>query len=171
MKLKIDQKTLEDWKAALVKAKDKEVGGVLFGEHLGERDFQLIEFTQQRRRGDVVSFRRKGREAKRSLKRLSAAHGNDHTRFNYLGEWHSHPNAPAVPSQRDCLTMQNLLADPKTDAHFLVLIILRINGSRNIEMSANAFLASGHILECAIEIENTPKEPQHDRMEPQNNIR
>lgn len=158
MKLRIDQKTIEQWKSALSKAKEKEVGGVLFGEHVGERDFRLIEFTQQRRRGDVVSFRRKGCEAKRSLKKISAAYGNEHTRFNYLGEWHSHPNAPAVPSQRDCLTMQSLLADPKTDANFLVLIILRINGSRDIEMSANAFLSSGHILECEIEIEIKSKE-------------
>lgn len=157
MKLRIAKQTLEAWTLALEKASTKEIGGVLFGEHVGTEDFRVVNITEQRRKGGEASFRRKSREAKRALKRLSAAHGNDHERFNYLGEWHSHPNTPAIPSHRDCLTMQSLLADTPSDANFLVLIIVRINGFGDIELSANTFLASGHMLECDIQIEDPGK--------------
>lgn len=162
MKLRIAQKTLEAWTSALERAGAVEVGGVLFGEHLDAEEFRLLDITEQRRRGDETSFRRKSREATRALKRLSKAHGNDHTRFNYLGEWHSHPNAPAIPSRRDCLTMQSLLVDPTSDANFLVLIIVRLKKTGEMELSANTFLASGHILDCDIVIENLGKELRHD---------
>ena len=158
MKLRIQQRTLEIWVNLLRKAGTKETGGILFGEHVDNDEFRLLEITKQRRKGDEVSFRRKPREAKRSLKKLRAAYDNDHTRFNYLGEWHSHPNAPAIPSRLDGETMQGLLADPKSDAHFLVLIIVRLNERDELELSANAFLASGHILECEVIIEPDTKE-------------
>lgn len=152
MKLSISQKTIDAWKSEILNAKRNEIGGVLFGEHLGDKEFRLVEFTTQHRRGGEVSFKRKGREASQNLKRLSKTYGNDHRRFNYLGEWHSHPNAPVVPSIVDCRTMQNLLDDKSTNANFLVLMILRVNGLHELEMSANTFLASGHILECEIEL-------------------
>ena len=97
MKLRIAQKTLEGWKLALVTAGTREIGGVLFGEHVGTEDFRVVNITQQRRRGGEASFRRKSREAKRGLKRLSAAHGNDHERFNYLGECIPIPMLPLYP--------------------------------------------------------------------------
>ena len=154
MKLLISQKTLDRWKIKLLDAKQKEIGGVLFGEHVGDAEFRLVDFTLQRRRGREVSFRRKGREAGKSLKRLSKQHGNDHARFNYLGEWHSHPNAPAVPSRIDCETMQSLRRDKETDANFLVLIVVRVGGLGTLEVSATTFLASGHIVECNVRVEN-----------------
>ena len=154
MKLRVKQKTLEKWEGWLRKADRKETGGVLFGEHVGDNDFRLVEITQQKHKGDEVSFRRKPREAKRSLKKLSEAYDNDHTRFNYFGEWHSHPNAPAIPSRRDCVTMQGMLEDKKSDANFLVLIIVRINALGTLELSATTFLAFGHIFECNVHIEH-----------------
>lgn len=160
MKLQINQKTLEAWKTALINAGENEIGGVLFGEHLGEEDFRLIEFTQQRLNGNAMSFQRIASEARTSLKRLSTDHGNDHTRFNYLGEWHSHPNTSAAPSQVDYITMKNLLADPETSANFLVLMILRVSEGRDIELSINTFLASGHVLECELDIERNSKDTQ-----------
>ena len=86
---------------------------------------------------------------------MSAKHGHNYERFNYLGEWHSHPNAPAVPSPRDSLTIREILDHPETDANFLVLLIVRLTRTEVLEMSAHAFLASGQILECEIEIQET----------------
>lgn len=143
------------WVAALEKAGSREIGGVLFGEHVGESDFRIVEATEQRRRGRAVSFRRKGSDARRALNQYSKAHGHDHSRFNYLGEWHSHPGAPVAPSSVDIVTMENLVTHPKTVANFLVLVIVRLSGQRRFEISANAFLKSGHVLACDIEIETT----------------
>lgn len=153
MKLRVPQKVIEMWVAGLEKAGSREIGGVLFGEHVGDADFRIVEATEQRRRGKQVSFRRKGSDARRALDRFSKAHDHDHARFNYLGEWHSHPGAPAAPSSVDITTMQDLVTHPKTQANFLVLAIVKLAGERRFEISANAFLKSGHVLACDIEVE------------------
>lgn len=49
--------------------------------------------------------------------------------------------------------MRELLTDPATVANFLILLIVRENATRDLELSANAFLASGHVIVCDIEIE------------------
>ena len=84
---------------------------------------------------------------------MSARRQNNYERFNYLGEWHSHPNALVYPSARDSLTMWEILDHPDTIANFLVLLIVGLTHTESLEMSAHAFLASGQILDCEIEIQ------------------
>lgn len=153
MNLRIPHPIAEEWSNSLKKAGNKEIGGVLFGEHVGESDFRIVHATKQTGGGGHSYFRRKGSAARREINRLSAEHGDNYERFNYLGEWHSHPNAPAIPSTKDELTMQRLLIDPDTNAHFLVLIIMQLIQDKTIEMSAIAYLRSGHIVHCNIELE------------------
>lgn len=153
MKLLIATSEIEALRNALRLAGGNEIGGVLFGEHTGDAQFRVVEMTYQRRQGDKTAFRRRGRTARRELKRMSARRQNDYERFNYLGEWHSHPNAPVYPSARDSLTIREILDHPDTVANFLVLLIVRLTDTEILETSAHAFLASGHILECEIEIQ------------------
>ncbi|MEV6444787.1 Mov34/MPN/PAD-1 family protein [Amycolatopsis sp. NPDC051716] len=42
----------------------------------------------------------------------------------WIGEWHTHLRAPAVPSSRDLATYRGLLADPELAFDFFVAIIL-----------------------------------------------
>ena len=153
MKLRIARTTSEQWADALQRAKSREIGGVLFGEHVGEDDFRLIAATEQRRRGRAVSFKRKSSTARRELRKLSRKYEDDHERYNYLGEWHSHPNVPAQPSAQDEHKMWSILEDPECDSNFLVLIIVRLGPENTLELSATTYLASGHILACDVEIE------------------
>ncbi len=157
MKLRIAQKTLDGWVKALRRARCREIGGVLFGEHVGEADFRIVEATTQARGGNDVAFQRKAGKARRDLKSLARRHGDDPERFNYLGEWHSHPNAPATPSSVDEITMYQLLADPETYVNFLVLLINRLNDQGALELSAVAYLASGHKIPCDIVVESCEK--------------
>ena len=152
MKLLIEKQEIEALQDALRLARGNEIGGVLFGEHTGDAQFRIVEMTYQRSKGDETAFRRRGRTARRELKRMSAKRQNDYERFNYLGEWHSHPNAPPYPSARDTLTMRGILKHRGTAANFLVLLIVRLTHFESLEMSAHSFLASGHILECEIEV-------------------
>jgi len=153
MKLRIARTTSEQWAKALARAKSREIGGVLFGEHVGEGDFRLIAATEQRRRGQAVSFKRKSSSARRALRKLSREYEDNHIRYNYLGEWHSHPNVHAHPSAQDEHTMWSILEDPDCDANFLVLIIVRLGPKNTLELSATTYLASGHILACDVQIE------------------
>ena len=66
----------------------------------------------------------------------------NHTRFNYLGEWHSHPHFAVLPSGEDARSMRALLADPAVGVNFAMLLIVR-NAGRALEMSATVY-ASGH---------------------------
>lgn len=152
MKLLITKEILENWQVTLIEAKQNEVGGILFGEHVGNEKFRLIEYTLQKKQGKKASFQRNASDARKSLKQLNKAYGNKHTQFNYLGEWHSHPNSLAIPSEKDVETIRSILKDKSTIANFLVLMILKVNHESFIEMSAITFLASGHEIECQIEI-------------------
>lgn len=153
MNLRIPHQIAKEWKNSLKKAGNNEIGGVLFGEHVGESDFRIVHATKQAGGGGHSYFRRKGSVARREINRISAEYGDHYERFNYLGEWHSHPNAPAIPSTKDELSMQSLLIDPDTSANFLVLIIMQLTQDEVIEISAIAYLKSSHIIHCNIELE------------------
>jgi integrative and conjugative element protein (TIGR02256 family) len=48
----------------------------------------------------------------------------EHDQSIWLGEWHTHLNAPPVPSSRDLATYRNLLADPELAfEHFVAIIV------------------------------------------------
>lgn len=64
--------------------------------------------------------------------------GGDYTRFNYLGEWHSHPCSEPLPSMTDIQTMQSIVDDPEVGANFLILFIVTWKRWRSMELSAMA---------------------------------
>lgn len=156
MRLRIPTSIIEQWAADLDRASHKEVGGVLFGEQITEGDFRIVEITRQQFfGGTATTFKRRGGVARKEILALHEKFGGDPKRFNYLGEWHSHPNAPAWPSLQDECTMQKLLADQGGVVNFLILIIVKLDEQAKFHICARAYLASGHNLNCEIEIEAT----------------
>ena len=102
----------------------REIGGVLFGEQVDEGCFRIVEATRQRFwSGTHDRFCRGGTQARKDILSLHRRYGGEAKRFNYLGEWHSHPNAPAVPSLCDEMTMTDLLAEQAGAVNFLVLVV------------------------------------------------
>lgn len=165
MKLRISEEQAQNWQRDLTKAGRREIGGVLFGEQIAEGEFRLIDVTRQRFGGGTeVRFHRRGGSAKRAIEALHKMHGGDAERYNYLGEWHSHPNAPALPSPRDEVTMYQLLADQGDAVNFLVLLIVRLGDGGALEIGAITYLASGHKIPVSIVIER----PVADTIEVQN---
>src|SRR4051812_17900335 len=96
---------------AMTDAGEREIGGVLMGEHLGRDDFRVTTLTIQRHGGTIARFVRAVEQAVSALTRFFRETGNDFTRFNYLGEWHSHPLFPPHPSRQDELSMLRILRD------------------------------------------------------------
>jgi hypothetical protein len=68
--------------------------------------------------------------------------GHDYERFNYLGEWHSHPHAIALPSHEDEAAMRNIVGDSDVGVHFALLLISRLGAWRTLQLSATAFTKS-----------------------------
>src|SRR6266851_2546936 len=95
-------------KSALEKAGRREVGGVLLAEHVGPDEFAVQEITVHRR-GSIASFVRLIED---SLARITSFFQNinrDYRRFNYVGEWHSHPSFEHEPSLRDDASMREIV--------------------------------------------------------------
>jgi integrative and conjugative element protein (TIGR02256 family) len=125
----------------LRKAGSREIGGLLMGEHVEAEIFRVASLTVQRSGGDFAGFVREPGDHEVQLKRFFKQTNNDYTRFNYLGEWHSHPSFRSLPSTTDLSTMQSIVEDGGMGVNFLVLLIPRLAGVERMELSATAFRA------------------------------
>ena len=128
---------------ALKCAGPRERGGVLMGEHVGKNHFVVRRLTVQKP-GAVAAFVRGLGGVVRAIKAYCRSNGNDYTRFNYLGEWHSHPLFSVQPSSKDHATMRELATDRSVGANFLVLLVVRLQGQR-LEGSAHTYLPDGSV--------------------------
>jgi integrative and conjugative element protein (TIGR02256 family) len=124
----------------LRRAGNREIGGLLMGEHVGAEAFRVIDFSVQRSGGTPACFIRNPSEHQRELEAFFARTGGDYTRYNYLGEWHSHPSFDPTPSTTDIRSMQSIADDPAVGVNFVVLLIVKLSGKRQMITSAIAFL-------------------------------
>ena len=135
---------------ALEKAGDKEIGGVLMGEHIGEAKFRVVDLTIQEQHGTLAFFVRLVTDAITSLQRFFKQTGYNYRQFNYLGEWHSHPSLPPVPSSKDIQSMLEIVTDTDIGANFVILLIVRYKEAEKIEATATAFLPDSSYFECKL---------------------
>jgi proteasome lid subunit RPN8/RPN11 len=113
--------------SALGRAGTREIGGQLFGEQLAPSDFRVTELTIQARPGSFARFFVDLLQAARDAMKFFDRTEHRYTRFNYIGEWHSHPSFEARPSGTDVETMRRLVRDPEFRGHFAVLMIVRLD--------------------------------------------
>jgi proteasome lid subunit RPN8/RPN11 len=125
--------------AALKKAGPREIGGILMGEHVRENVFRVKDLTVQYHGGTLVTFWRVVQDITSPLRKFFRTTNYDFQRFNYLGEWHSHPSYALEPSAVDRQTMHDMIADPKLGAHFIVLMIVKLDGTRQFQGSVTVY--------------------------------
>ncbi len=130
MQLLLPPNIVECIHSALRDAGKREIGGILMGEHVGIDAFRVKEITVQRRGGTFASFVRLVEYIVGPLNNFFRTTRHDYTRFNYLGEWHSHHSFELTPSSTDHNTMLQIANDPKVGANFLALLLVRVNSSR-----------------------------------------
>jgi hypothetical protein len=65
--------------------------------------------------------------------------GHQPERFNYLGEWHSHPSYLAIPSEADIQQMQDLVEDEDQASTFLVLMVVKLSEDSRLRGSVYGF--------------------------------
>lgn len=161
MRIKVEKPIVDAWVKELKCAGPLEIGGVLFGEQISEGCFRIVEAKPQRSgRGSAGHFHRRANKARNQVLEFHQRYGGDPTQFNYLGEWHSHPGAPVLPSLRDEITMRQMLLDQAGAVNFLVLAIIRLSGLAKLQIGAWTYLTSGHRLPCQIEFK--PGEQDED---------
>lgn len=123
---------------ALRQAGRREVGGMIFAEELGQGNFRVIDFSLDARSGSRSTFRRDPEVHRKALNDFFRRTGHDFTRFNYLGEWHSHPSFSAHPSHDDIATMTELV-EANENISFAVLMIVRLRFQLWMDYSFTVF--------------------------------
>lgn len=76
--------------------------------------------------GSHTYFRRDPRAHQQALNEFFEKTGRDFSRFNYLGEWHSHPSFSVTQSIEDVRTMQSLVEHRTGTISFALLLIVRL---------------------------------------------
>lgn len=128
--------------AALRKAGRREVGGILMGEHVGQNLFTVREMTVHRR-GAFAFFVRRIEDAIERLRLFFRETDYDYERFNYIGEWHSHPSFAPYPSRTDDLSMRHIAQDESVGANFVVLLIAKLGSEGELISTVHTYLPDG----------------------------
>ena len=106
-------------------------------EQLEPGRFRLVDFSVDSQTGSAAHFVRSVEHHQAALSAFFERTGADYARFNYLGEWHSHPNHRPVPSGEDAQSMESLI-NSERDIPFAVLLIVRASW-RRLACSATLF--------------------------------
>ena len=139
MRIRVPAFVIEKLGRELKAARGQEIGGVLVAERLGGDEFLIADLSVQCSGGSRLYFERDPAEHRAFLANFFQRTGHDYGRFNYFGEWHSHPNVDAVPSVKDVLSMQEIVMDPAVNTPFAVLLIARKRLFRGLDLSATEF--------------------------------
>lgn len=141
---------------ALNKAGVREIGGVLMGEHVAPDTFRLKSLTVQDHGGAFASFMRFLEQIVQPLAAFFKITNHEYRRFNYLGEWHSHPSFALVPSRTDIASMREIVEDPKVGATFAVLLIVKRTVDGRLEGALTVFPAGKSHYSGEIAFEESP---------------
>lgn len=137
MRLDFPRELLIRMRREVAAAGKVEIGGVLMAEQIEPGHFRLVDFTVDSQRGGAAHFFRSVEDLQAALGEFFAQTGSDFGRFNYLGEWHSHPNHAPIPSLEDIASMMSLV-EGECDIPFALLLIVRKTW-RSLSMSASLF--------------------------------
>ena len=136
---------------ALRKAGHREIGGILMAEHVGTNIFSVRDLTIHRQ-GTIASFVRQIEDAVGVLRAFFNRSNHDYTKFNYIGEWHSHPCFEPEPSLRDDASMREIVGDVKTGATFAVLLIVKLGLKEKLHTSVHAYRPNGDKIRATLQI-------------------
>jgi len=139
MKLLLPSDIRRSMRRHMLKAKKREIGGMLMGEEIGKGEFRLVDFSVDAESGSIGHFMRDADLHERHLEAFFARTGSDYGRYNYLGEWHTHPSFSVQPSLADIHSMQDLVEGP-SGVGFAVLMISKLKRFRRFECGAWLFI-------------------------------
>jgi hypothetical protein len=118
---------------------NREVGGILMGEHVEAQTFRVQQITVQLEGGTFARFVRWVENIITPLRDFFQSTNHDYVRFNYIGEWHSHHSFALVPSPTDDGTMFDILSQPRFDARFVVLLLTKLAQSKQLSCAVMVY--------------------------------
>jgi JAB domain-containing protein similar to deubiquitination enzymes len=79
---------------------------------------------------------------------------HDYVRFNYWGEWHSHPSFELEPSEKDDISIREIVEDRDVGANFVVLLIVKLADKGELLTRAYTYLPNGTKHESTVSVES-----------------
>ena len=152
MQIVLPNSVLKKLRLHILKAGKREIGGMLMGEDLGEQAFRIVDFSVDVKRGTTSSFFRDSNEHDLALQRFYEKTGSDYKRFNYLGEWHTHPSFSVDPSINDISAMQGIVNGGE-NVDFAFLFISKLRWFWLFECSAYLFIQGHKPIQVEVIIE------------------
>lgn len=143
MQVEIAQHVKEKLRKALKAAGSREVGGVMMGEQIAPGHFRIVDLSIDSQTGGKSHFVRSSEAHAEALDAFFLKTGHQYDRFNYLGEWHSHPWFSVMPSDQDIASMTDLV-EGERGIDFAVLLIVRLHWWRRMSCSCTLFCRSGN---------------------------
>lgn len=138
MKVEFPKSLRKRMRKALSQARRREIGGILMAEQIEAGHFRLVDFTIDEVTGGAAHFVRSVGHHQSALSEFYERTASEYGRFNYLGEWHSHPNHLPIPSSTDIASMEALVRGER-DIQFAMLLIVRLALWRRMLISATLF--------------------------------
>ena len=154
LKLVLPSSVSHQIEQALIKAGRREIGGLLMAEHLGTNEFAVREVTIHRQ-GTFASFVRHIHEVWFKLSRFFDQTHHDYARFNYIGEWHSHPSFDPFPSRQDHRTMEEIVTDRTVGANFVVLLVVKLGAEQELVGSVHTYFPNRAAVRSELQIERS----------------
>ena len=140
----------------MVRARRREIGGILMGEKVGAQRFRIVDFSVDAVSGTSAHFVRDADHHERELHAFFQKTGADYRRYNYLGEWHTHPTFDVRPSLQDLHSMQDLVYGSR-GVDFAVLLIARVRWLWRFQCSAFLFVQQRAPTEIEVIYEDKAK--------------
>lgn len=150
--LHLPSKITSQIEQALTQAGKREIGGILMAEHVGTNEFTVRDLTICGG-GKFASFVRRIQGVWTKLHQFYDSTDHDYTRFNYIGEWHSHPSFEPVPSIVDHKTMNAIIMDKQVGCNFVVLLVVKLSSEQTLIGSVHTYLRNGMIKTSRLVIE------------------
>ncbi|HDX8645075.1 TPA: Mov34/MPN/PAD-1 family protein [Aeromonas dhakensis] len=119
-------------------AGSREIGGVLMGEQIAPGHFRIVGLSTDNQTGGQAHFVRSPEDHAEALNAFFLKTDHQYDRFNYLGEWHSHPRFSVTPSAQDVASMIELVEGDR-GINFAVLLIVRLHWWRKMSCSCTLF--------------------------------
>ncbi|MCY3673721.1 MAG: Mov34/MPN/PAD-1 family protein [Paracoccaceae bacterium] len=139
MQLFLPDDILRKMRSHMIRAVHREIGGMIMGEEIGKQKFRIVDFSVDKKSGTSSGFVRNADNHDQVLSDFFKKTNSDYSRFNYLGEWHTHPCFDIYPSEKDINSMLDLV-DGTGGVDFAVLLISRLHWFWFFECGAYLFV-------------------------------
>jgi [CysO sulfur-carrier protein]-S-L-cysteine hydrolase len=139
MRIELAPELEKRFRAGLREAGRREIGGMLMAEQLAPGKFHVVDFSLDSYSGSHTAFRRDPKMHQKTLDEFFRRTGRDFQRFNYLGEWHSHPSFSVHPSFEDIGTMTDIVENQGSEITFAILLVMRLRLRLWLDYSLTVF--------------------------------